>query len=83
MYNEADIASLEGKIDQLNQQAWEVRVSDSNRSLVLSKEALSLAENIDYTKGKAEGFRTSAFCFIRLSKNAEAQVNLEESFKVI
>ena len=82
MYNEADIASMQGKIDQLNQQAWEVRVSDSNRAFDLSKEALALSETINYIRGKAEGFRTTAFCYIRLSKNVEAQACCEESFKL-
>ncbi|MEO7488028.1 MAG: tetratricopeptide repeat protein [Ferruginibacter sp.] len=79
MINETDTDSLQSKIDQLNQEAFEMRATDSNRSFVLSEEALSLAEKIDYTKGKAEGLRTSAFCLLRLSKNAEAKARCEES----
>ncbi len=82
MNNETAIDSLQGKIDQLNQQAFEIRATDSNRSLVLSEEALGLAEKIDYPKGKAEGLRTSAFCFLRLSKNAEAKARFEASLKL-
>ncbi len=82
MKTEKDIALLKASIDQLNQQAWEVRVTDSNRSLVLSNEALNLATTIDYTKGKAEGLRTKGFCHLRLSKNKEAQALLEESLQL-
>jgi two-component system NtrC family sensor kinase len=82
MNNETDTDSLQSKIDQLNQAAFEVRATDSNRSLILSEEALSLAEEIDYTKGKAEGLRTSAFCLLRLSKNAEAKARCEESLRL-
>ena len=54
------------KIDQLNQQAWEIRVTDSTQAHVLSKEAFILAEDINYERGKAEGYRTFAFSLIRL-----------------
>ena len=64
--------SVESKIDVLNQQAWDLRVSDSPKALELSKEAVTLARDIGYTKGLAEGLRTFGFGHIRLSKNNEA-----------
>ena len=82
MNDETDIASLKRKTDQLNKEAWEGRVNDSNRSLLLSEEALGIAETIDYTRGKAEGLRTSGFCLMRLSKNAESKARLEESLQL-
>ena len=81
MHKESE-AIVKEEIDQLNQQAWEVRVNDSNRSFALSKEAHDLAESIDYARGKAEALRTMGFCYIRLSKNSEAQACCEESFKL-
>ena len=36
----------EFEIDQLNQQAWNVRVSDSTKSEILSSNAIKLAEKI-------------------------------------
>lgn len=63
---------LKDKIDQLNKLAWENRVNNSTQAHVLSREALELAESIDYVKGKAEGYRTFAFSLIRLSKHHEA-----------
>ncbi|MEO5984150.1 MAG: tetratricopeptide repeat protein [Ferruginibacter sp.] len=67
------------KIDQLNQHAWDIRVSDSTMAHSLSKEAVEHAKSINYQKGKAEGLRTLGFCFIRLSKHEEALEYLKES----
>ena len=72
MSDEIDIQVLKDKIDELNKQAWELRVSDSPQAHLLSKEAFILAEGIEYTRGKAEGYRTFAFSLIRLSKHHEA-----------
>ena len=63
---------LKDKIDQLNRRAWELRVNDSTQAHSLSREAFELAEEIDYNKGKAEGYRTFAFTLIRLSRHQEA-----------
>jgi two-component system NtrC family sensor kinase len=72
MVDEHGIQLLKDKVDQLNKQAWENRVNDSTHAHLLSKEAYGLAEGIDYTKGKAEGYRTFAFTLIRLSRHHEA-----------
>jgi hypothetical protein len=58
MNAEINTKSLQDKINGLNKQAWVIRVSDSGQAQVISKEAVDLAEDIDYTKGKAEGLRT-------------------------
>ena len=70
------------KIDQLNQHAWDIRVSDSTMAHSLSKEAVEQAKSINYQKGKAEGLRTLGFCFIRLSKHEEALEYLKESLSL-
>ncbi|MCW3120265.1 MAG: ATP-binding region ATPase domain protein [Chitinophagaceae bacterium] len=79
MSSETRLQPTEPEIDQLNQQAWGTRVSDSNNAQVLSREAVELAKKINYIKGKAEGLRTLGFCFIRLSKHEEANAYLKES----
>ena len=71
--------SVQEKIDQLNRDAWDARVSDSNHALVLSEEAVALAETTNYTKGLAEGLRTKGFSYIRLSRHKEALQLLERS----
>ncbi len=76
------INSLEGKIDMLNQQAWDLRVSDSTQAFELSKEAVALARDIGYTKGLAEGLRTFGFSHIRLSKNSEALQYAQEAMQL-
>jgi hypothetical protein len=55
MDDDNNIQFLQDKIDQLNKQAYEVRVNDSSQAHTLSKEAIDLAERIDYMRGKAEG----------------------------
>src|SRR5664279_812004 len=70
---------LQDKIDQLNKRAWEERANDSTQAHVLSNEAIGLAESINYTRGKAEGYRTFAFSLIRLSRHHEALEYCEKS----
>jgi len=70
------------KIDELNQQAWDIRIIDSARAQELSLEALGLANKTGYVKGKAEGLRTLAFCLVRLSKHQEAHDCLKEALSL-
>jgi len=61
--NQAEgIQLLRDKIDQLNQEAWNVRVNDSPRAFELSRESVNLARSISYSKGIAEGLRSRGFC---------------------
>ena len=82
MSNDPSIQLLERKIDDLNKQAWNIRVNDSTKALELSQQSVELARGINYTKGTAEGLRTLGFCLIRLSKNDEALPILEESLSL-
>ncbi|MEO5581351.1 MAG: tetratricopeptide repeat protein [Saprospiraceae bacterium] len=83
MDDDKHIQGLREKIDQLNQQAWQVRVNDSNQAHLLSKQAIDLAERIEYDRGKAEGYRTFAFSLIRLSKHHEAQEYLKKALPLL
>jgi hypothetical protein len=56
MSNDIAITSLKEKIDDLNQQAWEVRVTDLPKSFELSQESVKLARSINYPKGLAKVF---------------------------
>ena len=82
MSNDMAIQSLKNKIDDLNHQAWNIRVQDSPKAFLISKEALELARSIDYTKGIAEGARSLAFCYGRLSKYDDAFPLLKESLSL-
>ncbi len=76
---ETNIPALKEKIDELNQHAWQVRVNESIQAHMLSKEAIDLAEQINYDRGKAEGYRTFAFSLIRLSRHHEAHEYCKKS----
>jgi two-component system, NtrC family, sensor kinase len=82
MSNDIAIPSLEKKIDDLNQQAWNIRVTDSPGAFELSKESVERSREINYTKGLAEGLRTLGFCYVRLSNNDDALPHLKESFSL-
>ena len=79
MEDETNIQAIKQKIDELNQQAWNIRVNDSPGSSQLSKEAVSLARSINYSKGLAHGLKALAFCFVRVAKNEEALPLLNEA----
>ena len=68
MSTDTVIASLQEKIDDLNQQAWEARVNDSPKAFQLSQESVNLARSINYSKGLAEGLRSLGFGYVRLFK---------------
>ena len=79
MTGDSTLQATENEIDQLNQQAWTIRVSDSVTAQQLSEQALEMAKETVYAKGKAEGLRTLGFCFIRLSKHQQADDCLKEA----
>jgi signal transduction histidine kinase len=82
MTNDTAIESLRERIDNLNQQAWNIRVNDSPKAFELSKETVAISRNANYAKGLAEGLRTLGFCYIRLSRNEEAIPLFKESFSL-
>ncbi|MEO8766352.1 MAG: tetratricopeptide repeat protein [Ginsengibacter sp.] len=82
MAQDINLKLLERKIDQLNIDAWAVRVNDSTRALMLSEAAVKLAKDISYSIGLAEGLRTLGFSYIRLSKHQEALGYIEHSLKI-
>ena len=82
MSTDTVIASLQEKIDDLNQQAWEARVNDSPKAFQLSQESVNLARSINYSKGLAEGLRSLGFGYVRLFKNDEAAPLLRESLSL-
>lgn len=79
MSTDAGIQILKDKIDSLNQQAWDARVYDSPKAFELSRESVELARSIQYNKGLAYGLLSLGFCYVRLSKNNEGLLLLEES----
>jgi signal transduction histidine kinase len=82
MSQSATIESFFEKIEKLNQEAWQIRVIDSNKAQALSKEAVDLAKKINYTKGIAEGLRTLGFSYIRVANFDDATRCLKESLSL-
>ena len=72
--------ATKNNVDALNGKAWELMVIDSNQVLVLSQQAVRLAESIGYEKGEAEGLRTLGFCHIRHSEHDKAAACLDKAF---
>ncbi len=75
--------NLDEEINRLNNEAWNLRVSDSEKAFVLSKQAADFAQERNYQKGIAEAFRTLGFCYIRLSKHDEAIGYLQRSLSLL
>jgi signal transduction histidine kinase len=65
-------ATAQVHIDQLNKDAWALRVSDSLQSGQLSGSAITAARAAGYDKGLAEGLRTHGFFHIRQSNHDDA-----------
>src|SRR6188768_880509 len=82
MSNDIAIISLKEKIDDLNQQAWDLRVTDLPKSFELSEESVKLSRSINYSKGLAEGLRSLGFSYVRFSKNDQADPLLKESLSL-
>ncbi|HJS53286.1 MAG TPA: tetratricopeptide repeat protein, partial [Chitinophagaceae bacterium] len=79
MSNDTAIQSLKKRIDDLNQQAWDLRVIDSSKALIISRESVELARTTTYKLGLARALQLLGFCYVRHSKNDEAFPLLEES----
>ena len=82
MSSDTTIASQHQHIDDLNQQAWQARVNDSEKAFDLSQQTVRLSRELNYSKGLAEGLRSLGFGYVRLSKNDEAAALLKESLSL-
>jgi len=60
------------KIDTLNKQAWEFRYADTDKSLIISQEALEQSSKAKYTKGTAYAKLNLGICQFLRSENQEA-----------
>ena len=74
--------SLKEKIDDLNQRAWDMRISDSPKAFELSKDSVELARTINYKEGLANALKSLGGCYVRVAKNEEALPILNESLSL-
>ena len=73
-------------VDELNQQAWELRSSYPSRSLELSSHALTIAQQIGYRKGEGDAYSNKGTAYYLLSsyENAISELhNASQIFKEI
>src|SRR5690349_18079984 len=62
-----DPATTLEKVDALNALAFEIRNTDTNRAISLSKEAYEISSSLNYAKGKATALNNEAFCYIQIT----------------
>ncbi|WP_161890988.1 tetratricopeptide repeat-containing sensor histidine kinase [Pontibacter russatus] len=72
--------ATQDKVDALNDKARALMVVNSNQALLLSQDAVRLAESIHYPKGMAAGLQTLGFCHIRHSEHEQASDCLDRAF---
>lgn len=68
------------KVDSINQLAFEIRNSDTARSITLCKEAQKISTEINYPEGNATALANEAFCYVQI---ANYDISLEKSFEAL
>ncbi|MEZ4937576.1 MAG: GAF domain-containing protein [Crocinitomicaceae bacterium] len=66
-------------IDQLNEEAWAINRSHPKTALTKAKEALLMAEKLNYSKGKGEAIATIGACNLWLGNYDESLENSMEA----
>ena len=67
------------KVDELNVLAWELRRTDTKRSLVLAEEALRLARTESYDRGQAHSLLALGYGAMRSSDLQAAQAKVQRA----
>ena len=52
------------EIDSLNSKAFDIRNTDTQKSILLCRQAIELATKINYSLGNAVALKNIAFCYI-------------------
>lgn len=55
------------KVDALNELAFEIRNTDTERCILLSKEAQKISKAINYVDGNARALNNEAFCYVQIT----------------
>ena len=74
--------SIKEKVDAINQLAFEIRNSDTQRSISLCKEAQKLSSKINYPEGKATALTNEGFCYVQITDYELALEKLFEALKI-
>lgn len=70
------------KVDRINQLAFEIRNSDTERSIALSKEAQTISSRINYSEGRATAITNEAFGHVQITDYKLALEKLFEALKI-
>lgn len=74
--------SSKDKVDALNELAFEIRNTETERSISLCKEAQQLSAEINYSDGTATALTNEAFCSIQITEYELALKKLFEALKI-
>ncbi|MCA9838928.1 MAG: tetratricopeptide repeat protein [Trueperaceae bacterium] len=69
-------------IDKLNEDAWNLRNSNTSEALRLCQNALLKAQDQNYTRGMADSLVTMGFCQFRLGNYQEALVTAAQALEL-
>ena len=68
------------RADAMNQLAFEIRNTDTHRSISLSKEAQKIASEINYSEGNATALNNEGFCYVQIT---DYELALEKLFNAL
>ena len=60
-------------VDQLNQEAWALRIADPHQAIAVAMRALSAAENLEHQGGKAQSLYILGHCHYRVGDYEQAR----------
>src|ERR1041385_6914835 len=76
----AEKISSKEKVDELNKLAFEIRNTDTQRSISLSKEAQQISSEINYAEGNAAALNNEGFCYVQITNY---ELALEKCFDAL
>jgi serine phosphatase RsbU (regulator of sigma subunit) len=70
------------KVDSMNQLAFEIRNSDTQRAITLSKDAQKISLEINYPDGNATALANEGFCYVQVTDYELALEKLFEALRI-
>ncbi len=70
------------KVDAMNQLAFEIRNSDTQQAITLSKDAQKISLKINYPNGNATALTNEGFCYVQITNYELALEKLFEALRV-
>ena len=67
-------------VDQLNQEAWALRIADPHQAIAVAMQALWAAENLEHHSGKAQSLYILGHCHYRVGDYEQARIQESMAF---